>query len=303
MSLKQPKNKNYCATVVEITTLVPLANCNNVQHAIIMGNAVVVSKEVKVGDIGLFFPVETQLSDAYLRANNLYRKPELNSTPEEKGYFEENGRIRCVKFRQNKSEGLFMPIYSIRFISPKDVDWTDASKVKPLGLNIGDEFDELDGVPICNKYIPKYTRTPGTPGNKKERVKKYESKLVEGQFRFHEDTSVFYKNLHRINPDSLISITYKLHGTSGISSYVICKKPAEWLNKAVIWFWNYIICAIIPDKFMFTLQEVDYDYLYSSRKVIKNEELNPNAQHFYNVDIWGLAHEKVKEHLQKGMTA
>lgn len=289
MSLKIPKNKNYCAVVVEITHLVDLSNCTNVQHAIIMGNAVVVSKEVKVGDIGIFFPVETQLSKEYLSANNLYRKPELNSNPEEKGYFEENGRIRCVKFRQNKSEGLFMPYSSIEFTNFHS-------------LNIGDEFDELNGIEICKKYIPKYTRTSGAPSIKKNRSKKFESKLVDGQFRFHEETGVLYKNLHKILPDSLISITYKLHGTSGISSYVLCKKPATWLNKAIIWFWNYIVCGIIPDRFQFTLEEVDYDYLYSSRKVIKNGELNPNAQHFYNVDIWGLANEKVKPFLQKGMT-
>ena len=35
----------------------------------------------------------------------------------------------------------------------------------------------------------------------------------------------FNKNLHKFNPNSLISITYKLHGTSGISSYVLCKQP------------------------------------------------------------------------------
>ena len=48
-----PKNSNYAAIVVEIKTLVPLTNCDNVQHAIILGNAVVVSTEVKIGDIGI----------------------------------------------------------------------------------------------------------------------------------------------------------------------------------------------------------------------------------------------------------
>ena len=295
------KNRNYCATVVEITKLVELPNCSNVQYAIIMGNSVVVSKQVKVGDIGLFFPVETQLSKEYLSANNLYRKPELNSNPEEKGYFEENGRIRCVKFKQNKSEGLFMPIQSILFTLPKVKEY-DATNLIGLPINLGDEFDEIEGIEICKKYIPKTTRTPGAPGNKKNREKKYESKLVDGQFRFHNDTSVLYKNLHRFTPESLISITYKLHGTSGISSYVLCKRPATKLNQFIVWFWNYIICGIIPDKYQFILDETDYDYLYASRKVIKNKELNSNAQHFYDVDIWGLAHERVKEHLQKGYT-
>lgn len=179
------KNRNYCATVVEIKQLVELSNCTNVQHAIIMGNSVVVSKETKVGDIGLFFPVETALSDAYLKANNLYRKAEMNEDPTQKGYFEENGRIRCVKFRQNKSEGLFMPYQSIRFTS--ETNWKDAKDLTPLGIEIGDEFDELGGIEICHKYISKKTVTPGVKHQNGKGFKKYETKLVDGQFRFHQD--------------------------------------------------------------------------------------------------------------------
>ena len=79
MKLKQPQNNNYCATIIEIKTLVPLEKCDNVQGAIIFGNQVIVSKELKIGTIGLFFPLETQLSKEFLSANNLYRKNELNT--------------------------------------------------------------------------------------------------------------------------------------------------------------------------------------------------------------------------------
>lgn len=184
MSLKY-KNENYAAVVVEIKTLLPLANCDNVQAAIIMGNQVIVSKEVKTGDIGLYFPLETQLSEIYLKNNNLYRKPEMNLKPTLKGYFEENGRIRCIKFRGNKSEGLFMPIESVQFAGG-------------LHFNTNDTFDEINGFEICRKYIIKHIHTPGTSGSKKDKKsKKYESKLVENQFRFHQDTLCvdFYRNV------------------------------------------------------------------------------------------------------------
>ena len=82
--MNKPKNDNYAAVVVQISTLVPLAGCDFVQAAIIMGNQIIVSKEIKIGDIGLFFPVETALSNEYLKANNLYRKPELNNDPTQK---------------------------------------------------------------------------------------------------------------------------------------------------------------------------------------------------------------------------
>lgn len=287
MKIKEPKNLNYSAIVVEIKTIIPLEKCDNVAGAIIMGNQVVVSKDIKVGDIGLYFPLECALSKEYLSNNNLYRKPELNVDPEKKGYFEENGRIRCVKFRGHKSEGLFMPIESLINVI-ENLDKYEDFKNKTLP--IGTLFDELEGIPICSKYVVKQSRTPGQPGSKKTRdTKKYESKLVENQFRFHQDTSMLYRNLHRIEPDSLISCTYKLHGTSGISSYVLCKRKLNWLEKLLL-------------KFKVNIKTEEYDYLYSSRKVIKNEELNPNAQHFYNEDIWGIAHNEVKEFLQKGMT-
>lgn len=46
-----------------------------------------------------------------------------------------------------------------------------------------------------------------------------------------------------------------------------------------------------------------YDYLYSSRTVIKNQYYNKKAGNgFYGVDVWKYADDIVKPHLQKGMT-
>ena len=112
MKLNKPKNENYAAVVVRIDTLVPLEKCDNVQGAIILGNQVIVSKDVKVGDVGIYFPLECQLSKEYLSNNNLYDNPELNTRKTEKGHFKENGRVRCQRFRGHKSEGLFMPFSS-----------------------------------------------------------------------------------------------------------------------------------------------------------------------------------------------
>ena len=110
-------NQNYNATVVEIKTLIPLENCDNVQVTLIMGNQVVVGKNIKIGDIGLFFPVETALSEQYLSSNNLYRNKELNDDKTKVGYFEENRRIRCVKFRGiNRKVYLCLLIHYISYM-------------------------------------------------------------------------------------------------------------------------------------------------------------------------------------------
>jgi len=281
MKLNKPKNPNYAAIVVEVKQVLPLEGCDNVQAAVIMGNQVIVSKEVSVGDKGIYFPLETQLSAKYLSANNLYRKPELNGDPKEKGYFEENGRIRCVKFRGHKSEGLLMPMRSLSTLgigSDLDVD-----------LKEGDEFDELLGVEICSKYVVKVNPVRSGGGLGKPKVKKAQSKLIDGQFNFHQDTSMLYKNLHKIKPMDVISISYKMHGTSGISAKVLCKKKLTLVERLAKFFGLNVV-------------ETEYDEIYSSRKVIKNEELNPNPQHFYKEDIWKSAHDRIKHTLINGMT-
>lgn len=280
MKLSKPKNENYSAIIVKINTLVPLSNCDKVQAAIIMGNQVIVGMDIKVGDIGLYFPLECQLSKAYLSANNLYRKSELNSDSTKAGYFEENGRIRCVKFRGNKSEGIFMPLESLDFIP--------TSNFNKYSLDVDDVFDEIDGIEICRKYVIK-TKVYGPGNTNKQSKKPIESKIIENQFRFHNDTSMLYRNLHKIKPDSLIHISYKIHGTSAIASKLLCKRPLKWYERVLKFF-------------DVNISDTQYDYIYASRKVIKNSKLNPNANHYYSSDIWKLGFEELKDYLQDGMT-
>lgn len=279
--MKSPKNANYCATVTTIKHLIPLENCDNVVHSNFFGDLVIVSKDSKIGDKGILFPVETQLSKQFLSNNNLYRDPLLNVDKTKKGYFEENGRIRAVKFRGHKSQGLFMPMSSIAFAYDKDI-------------KEGEVFDELNGIEICRKYIPKFQNTPGSGKKKKERKsfwsgKKPKSILIDGQFRFHPDTMQLGKNLHRINADTLISISRKMHGCNFVVSNVLTKKKLTIWNK-------------IGKTLKFDVKDTEYGNLYSSRTVLKNANPDKNNNHYYGVDIWGLANEKLKDFLAPGMT-
>ena len=67
---------------------------------------------------------------------------------------------------------------------------------------------------------------------------------------------------------------------------VLCKKKLKWYEKALL-------------KLGVNIVNTEYDYVYSSRKVIKNPNLNPNAQHYYNEDIWGIAHTKIQEFFKR----
>lgn len=102
-------------------------------------------------------------------------------------------------------------------------------------------------------------------------------------------TTLIKKCPRVIKPNDLISITEKVHGTSGISAYVLCKQPLNWKQKVAKWL---------------TGEEFNkYDYLYASRKVIQNQYYNPNVSlGFYGVDFRQYADAIVKPCLQPGMT-
>lgn len=275
MKLNTPKNKNYCATVVEITNIIPLKNCDNVVHTNIFGNLVIISKDTHIKQIGIFFPPETQLSKEFLMNNNLYRHKELNKDKEKIGWFEDNGRIKTVKFRTHPSMGFYVPIKLLEFI---DIDIDHK-------LDVGDEFDEINGIPICNKFIRKIKNKQ--QANKERRIK--ESKLVEKQFAFHGDTYHLGKNLFRFEEDTLISITKKMHGTSLGSSKLLCKRKLNWFEKFLRF------CKI-------KINDVEYDYIYNSRSVIKNDDIDKVHKHFYKSDIWEEAHKRLAPYLLSGMS-
>lgn len=280
MKLKTPINENYAATMVTINHLIALDNCDNVVHANIFGNLVVVGKDTKVGEKGLYFPVETRLSDEFLHENNLYREKTKNKDTAEKGYFEDNGRIRCVKFRGHKSEGLFLPVGSLlSFASVDDL----------ATLADGDTFDEINGLQICEKYVPRFSRTPGLGG--KEGGSKYKKvpRIVDGQFRFHEDTGMLGKNIHKILPDTIFSITNKIHGTSFVVGNLLCRRKLGWFERLLK-----RLGVKIDDKW--------YDLIYSSRKVVKNDDLNRVQYHFYGEDLWGDIKTDLAPFIKPGMT-
>lgn len=280
MIINKPKNKNYCATIVSISTLNPLPKCDNVVQAIIYGNSIIVGKDTKIGDIGLYFPLETKLSEVFLSNNNLFRNKELNKDKEKCGYFEDHGRIKAVKFRGHKSEGFFIPLNSLDFLN-----------VSLENLDLGTEFDELNTIKICEKYIPANQIREQNLNNKSGKKAVKIDRLVENQFRLHNDTSQLKKNLHLLFPDDIISITNKLHGTSFVVGKVLVKKQLTLKEKIAKFFGVNVI-------------ETEYDTIYSSRNVVKNKflQVDKNHNHFYSYDLWEDIKNELEPFIQNGIT-
>lgn len=281
LEISKNANPNYLAKVIKVSNIRKHSNADRLQIITIDGNNVIVDLNMKIGDVVVYFPVESCIESWFLRKYNQYRDKTLNADVNSAcGFFDENGRVKALRLRDEPSCGIVFPID--KFTTDKDVE-----------KYINKEFDTIDGNLICKKYIPAYIKTEGQ-GNKIHKkglrnIKRL-SKVIEEQFHFHIDTVHFGKNIHKFKSDDIIQLTAKLHGSSGILSRVLCKKNLTWYQK-------------LFNKFGANIPDIDYDYLYSSRSVIKNANMNPDVKEgFYSKDIWKVQFDKYKDFLDKGMT-
>lgn len=306
---KSPKiNLNYAAKIVVIENFVkhPNPKCERLKCCTVDGYTIAVGIDTTPGTY-VYFPMECAIAKEYLSANNLFRDKEKNTNKEEGGFFEDSCRVKALRLQNYPSEGFIMPVESLyTWLTSLGFTGSIITNLAP-----GVEFDCIDDKVLCKKYIPKNSKTPGQPGNGGKITKKLNrgiDKVIDNQFRFHYDTTLIKKCPHVIEPNSLISITAKVHGTSGISAYVLCAKDICVATKATVWISNYILNPIWRllgmGRNVSNAQTEDYDYLWSSRSVVKNQYYNPQVtEGYYGVDIWKYADEVVRPHLVKGMTA
>jgi len=271
MKLEKPKNENYAVIVTKLVNIIPLENCDNVVGTTLFGLQAIVSKDSQVGDIGLFIPAESQLSDKYCYENNLYRHDDKNKNLGEKGYIEDNRRVKAVKFRGNPSTCLFMPL--------KSVSWTnvDISLFKE-----GDTFDTLNGNQVCQKYFVERVGHLTGGVAKKEKFTRVESIYLPE----NPDTAHFLREVSHLDPNADVIVSQKIHGTSVRIGNTIVKRKLNLFEK-------------IAKALGIRVEKTEYDYVYGSRKVIKDIN-NPNQNHYYKEDLWTKAGEKLKGLLPQG---
>jgi len=268
---------NYAATVFQIDNLRHHMDAQKLICSTIFGNNVIVSINTQIGDVGLYFVPECQLSEDFCTANDLIRRKDSEGKSAG-GMLDVNRRIRTLKLRGEKSMGFWIPISSL------NKTFESLNKLIPE-VQVGDEFEELNGVPICCKYIVPVKWKQANPSAKKGK-KPVESRLIDGQFTHHFDTAQLAKNIFKIKKDSLISVTWKMHGSSGITGRVLVKKPLKLYEK-------------ILKKIGVNIIDSEYDYIYSSRRVIKNGKMITGPG-FYGEDLWTHSGEQFKGKLHKG---
>ena len=198
----------HCGYVVKVEKLRPHGNADRLQIATFFGNDTCVGLNTVLGEIGIYFPTDLQLSVEYCDKNNLVRKKDENGN-NIGGYMDPNKRnVTAVRLRGERSDGLYMPLSSLEFTG---VNMDD--------LNVGDTIDIVNGVEICRKYIPhgNKRRSGGQSEGNRTRKKKVP---VAPLFAEHADTEQLAYNLVAFKPGDQIEITLKMHGTSQRTGYL-----------------------------------------------------------------------------------
>lgn len=191
--------------IVKIEHLRPHTNADRLQIATIFGNDVIVDLNVAIGDIGVYFPSDLQLSKEFCEINDLVRRKDENGNPCG-GYLDPDKRnIRPIKLRGEKSDGLYLPIKCLEYTQGR--------------LKIGDRIDAVNGHEICCKYIPVIKNKTSSKTKKRNKVRKHTAPVAP-LFIEHADTEQLNYNLDAFKVGDQIEITLKMHGTSNRVAYV-----------------------------------------------------------------------------------
>ena len=315
--LKDGANPNYLATICRVGETFPIEGADKLVKTVINGYDIVVPKTTKEGDIVVYFPVESSICEGYLSANNLYEfseatrnanfesvesiiksaettcddveiKHSMEVAKSMCGFFNKHGRVRIIKLRGQYSMGFVAGVDSLIAYKSDlaDVDWESL---------VGTQFNYIDDDEFCWKYIPATTLSVKNVDSKNRAWRKRADKLKRfdrirpEQFAFHYDTKMLAEHFKEFSPDDEVTISVKVHGTSTIMGNILCNRKLSLWEK-------------IKKFFGFKVQEVEYGNVYSSRSVIKNQYINPNAQSYYKVDVWGAVNDVFASYIEDGYT-
>lgn len=351
--------EEYCATIVKVGELKDIENSDNLKQAVIDGFSVVVNKnDVKEGDYMIYCKNETELNGMFLSVNNMYEigerernanRAEVQALIDEGkqdeakakvGYFNKHGRVKMIRLRGCPSMGVLMRLESLINWDPelKNVNLADYVRFDENGNFIPFDFDTVNGKLFIKAYVPKtnQVRSGGGTGKKKDKTKKFD-RMIEGEFVFHYDTNQLNSNMWKFNPETVVDISVKVHGTSFVMGNILVKRPTI-LNK-IRDFFNGIKdrkirnierqigkinmssgmsdisdakakkivelekkATILANR-KFNKFDTEHYNVYSSRTVIKNRYINRQVNSgFYSSDVWGEYNEILKGKIPKDVT-
>lgn len=244
-------------------------NADALQLGAVQGFQVVCGMDTQDGELGVFFNSELKLSTEFCEANDLYPRYNENGTRIGGGFFDpRNSRVRVQRFRGERSEGFWCPISYLAFTGfPVET------------LEEGVEFDSLNDIKICEKFVNQATLR----ALKQRTGARRENRC----FAQHVDTPQLKYKLNEISMDDNIHITLKVHGTSARIARVIetTELPRKWWQK------------LLRKK----PQEVsEYKYLNGTRRVIMRDRTAETGYYGNEQFRWDIYDRIVEGGLHKG---
>lgn len=204
----------------------PHSNADKLLLGLCRGNQIVVGLDTKEGELGCFFPDGGQLSQDFCDANDLIARFDDQGKKIGGGFFDHKRRVRAQAFRGEKSDGFWVPLTQL--------SWTG---VDTSTLTEGMAFDELNGKPICNKYITQATQRAANAASSGD-PRKPKSKSHTEMFPMHFDTPQFRDEVYRLKAGDTIYVLLKMHGTSQRYGHVLdeVEIPLGRVDRA--WNWT-----------------------------------------------------------------
>lgn len=288
----------YCCTVVKIGECFPIAGADRIQKTLVNGISMVISKDIKPGDIMIYAANETTLNDKFLSVNNLYsisdytlnanatEIAELLLTDADKakqlcGFFAPTGRVKMLKLKGTYSFGFLFGVEAL-------VKWCPEVGNFDFSKHIGEDFDTINGTLFVKAYVPPLREPANRPHNGRapEKREKF-NRLIDENFKLHYDSGQLQRNIQLIQPTDVVDVSVKLHGTSAIFGRVECRIPKRlpWHTRA----WNKIASFLrLSDEYKVTTFTLGQGNVYASRSVVKNKYVDvKNPQLTTTADIWG----------------
>jgi len=216
------------------------------------------------------------------------------------GFFNKTGRVRAIRLGGIQSMGYLFSLDELAKYNPN---------VKNINLDelVGEDFDTVDGELFIKAYVP-FVPQRGSKGDGKSRDRKLNKKIekfdrmIKGEFSFHYSTDPLPKCINRIKPTDVVTISFKLHGTSICIGNVHIKTPKKLPFHKLLWN-KFVDFTGLFKKHRITDYIVEYGNVTSSRKVIKNQYINKDVNEgYYGIDIYTEYGNLMYPYLDEGMT-
>ena len=252
---------NYAAQVVRVTKLSTLENLDNLVGLHWAGLQALVPVSTQEGDLLVVFPAESQLSEDFVRQNNLSSVSANNNDPTAKGYLGKNRRVKAIRLRGEVSNALAVSLGAFAHLGVSADDFTEDTS-----------FDTINGVEISRKFLLPVKGGQGGSAKVQEKIwRRVDDKFLPA----HIDTEMYFRNDFKFKDDDYITVTIKEHGTSVRIARTIVKRKLNWFERVL-------------KQLGVPISETYTDVIGGSKRVIKDPS-NQNQAHFYESDVWTIA--------------